>query len=453
MSLTGWITAWGLLLACAGLSAGWIRRLPMTSFLLFLGAGIAGGPWFMDLVRMDFLTHPHWLEMASELALVASLFISGLKLRLDFRHAAWRTALRLAFPGMLLCIAGVSCAMHWIFGTSWAIALLCAAMIAPTDPVLASIVAMDDAADRDAMRGALSAEAGLNDGAALPFLMLALLLMKQPDGLAPGATVHWFATSILWSLPVGLAIGAGVGLCLGLLGTRIRSLVNDRAPSDFLALGIVMLAYAGAQWLSGSVFLAAFAAGIGLRRAEMLIVSRHPHRRAQNLGQDHGRERRHPPAEFLVHPTAKTDDKVGLAESVGRVVIDALSFGSTLEHLLAATLVFATGAVWARHWSAEAVVVAIVLFGLIRPGSVCLATIGSGVPLRRRLLMGWLGVRGIGTINYLAYALTHGLEGDDATVVAAVAMTTVALSVIVHGMTAQPLRRWRQRNPGETSSP
>ncbi|MGA0587414.1 cation:proton antiporter [Dyella sp. KRB-257] len=443
--MTAWIAACGVLLLGAGLTSGWIKRLPITSFWLFLAAGIVAGPWFLDQVWLDFPQHPDWLAMASELALLVSLFIGGLNLRMGFRHIAWRTALRLAFPGMLLCIAGVCCAMHWVFGTSWALALLCAAMIAPTDPALASMVSVDDAADRDAMRGALSAEAGLNDGAALPFLVLAMLMLEQPEGVSLHALGRWFAANILWSLPAGLVIGGGIGLCLGLVGTWMKSITNDTAPSDFLALAIVMLSYAAAEWLSGSIFLAASAAGIGLRRAELMIVSRHPHLSANDGRQEAKDDGGHPPAEFLVDRSARPSDKLGPAESIGLVVSDALSFGDTLERILAATLVFATSAALARHWSLQAIAVSLLLFALIRPCSVYLATIGSGVPRPRRLLMGWLGVRGIGTVNYLAYALTHGLDGNDAAMATSLAVTTVVLSVILHGATAQPLMQWRRR--------
>lgn len=454
MGLTGWIAACGVLLMLAALASGWIRRLPITSFWLFLGAGIAGGPWFMNQAWLDVTLHPHWLALASELTLVVSLFIGGLKLRMGFRHVAWRTAWRLAFPAMLLCVAGVAGAMHWIFGTSWPLALLCAAMIAPTDPVLASMVSVGDATDRDAMRGGLSGEAGLNDGAALPFLILALLLMHDADASSAAALGHWFAANILWSLPAGLAIGGIMGWGLGLLGTRVKSITNDTAPSDFLAMAIVMLSYAAAEWLGASTFLAAFAAGVGLRRAEMMIVSAHqPKQRVPSPDTPDTDNGVYMPAEFQLDPAKKKTRKVGPAESIGLVVFDALSFGDTLERILAASLVFVTGAALARHWSLQAIAVALLLFCLIRPCSVYLALIGSGVPRPRRLLMGWLGVRGIGTINYLAYALTHGLEGDDAAMVTALAITTVVLSVVLHGATAQPLMAWRRRKLSERNAP
>jgi NhaP-type Na+/H+ or K+/H+ antiporter len=68
-----------------------------------------------------------------------------------------------------------------------------------------------------------------------------------------------------------------------------------------------------------------------------------------------------------------------------------------------------------------------------------------GLNWRRRLLLGWLGIRGIGGLNYLAYALMHGLDGAAARLVAGVVVTTITLSVVVHGFSAQPLLAWRRR--------
>lgn len=444
MSLDAWIAGFGVLLLLAALASGWIRRLPLTTFWLFLGAGVIGGPWGLDRIWLDFPGHPDWLAWATEVAMVISLFVAGLKLRMPADHPAWRTALRLALPGMLLCIAGVCLAAHIVLDMSWPLALACAAMLAPTDPVLASIVAVDSAADRDAMRGALSGEAGLNDGAAMPFLVLALSWMNDGATLSLSSLAPWFAHYVLWSLPAGLLIGGGTGWALGLLGTRTKSHTNDVAPSDFLALAIMMIAYAMAEWLSASAFLAAFAAGIGLRRAELSVVSRHPHDKARKdmEGDD---DAIHPPAELLVERHAEETDELAPAESVGMVVSDALSFGGTLERMLAAALLFATGAALADHWSFQGIALALLLFAVIRPLSVYIATTGSRLPRPRRVLMGWLGVRGIGTINYLSYALTHDADGADAQVLTALAITTVAMSVVMHGATAQPLMHWRER--------
>jgi NhaP-type Na+/H+ or K+/H+ antiporter len=444
MTVTAWIAAAGALLLASALTSGWIRRLPITSFWIFLAAGIALGPWGWDELRLDVPTHAPWLSLATELSLVVSLFVTGLKLRLPLRDPTWRVCVRLALPGMLLCIGGVMLAMHGLFALSWPLALVCGAMIAPTDPVLASIVSVDDAADHDGLRFALSGEAGLNDGAALPFLVLGLLWARFAGAPSSGELQRWLLHEVIWPLPAGLAIGGAIGWLSGLLGTRTRQITNETAPSDFLALAIILLVFAAAHWLSASVFLAAFAAGVGLRRAELQIVAKHPYSVAgEELRQDDRDV--HPPAELLIERNRLGGKEVGPAESIGLVVSDALSFGDTLERLLAVILVFVAGVALAGYWSVTAIAATMLLFLVVRPLSVYLATMGSHLPTPRRWLMGWLGVRGVGTINYLAYALNHGLRGRDATMLANLAITTVVLSVILHGVTAQPLMAWRMR--------
>ena len=186
-------------------------------------------------------------------------------------------------------------------------------------------------------------------------------------------------------------------------------------------------------------------AGIGLRRAELQIVAKHPYRSADDkLRRDEADV--HPPAELLVERNRLNgQDEVGPAESIGLVVSDALSFGDTLERLIAVALVFVAGVAFARYWSVPAAAFVLMLFVAIRPLSVYLATAWSGLPRPRRWLMGWLGVRGVGTLNYLIYALYHGAEGDEAQWLAQVAVTAVVFSVVLHGATAQPLMTWRRR--------
>jgi NhaP-type Na+/H+ or K+/H+ antiporter len=438
MDFDVWAAGIGALLLLMSLASGWIRRLPVTPFSLYLLAGIAAGPWLLGLVDVDVASHGAVVVRVTEMALVVSLFLAGLKLRVPFRRAVWRTALRLALPAMLLTVAGLCAVGHWVFALPWPLALLLGAIAAPTDPVLASMVAVDDARDQDALRLALSGEAGLNDGTALPFLMLALLMLHGPVSAADAG--RWALLDFGWSLLGGLGIGFALGWAVGLLGVRLKSTSRDMAPSDFLALALMALAYATAQACSASSFLAAFAAGLGLRHAEVQVVRRHPHPRLEE-----GRTR-HPPAEMLVNPNRIEPDEVGNpATSAGIVVSDALSFGATLERLMAAALVLLLGAAFARYWHPAGAGLAALLFVVVRPLSVYLATMGSGLPLSRRLLIGWLGVRGVGSLNYLAFAMTHGLKGDGAAFVAQLAVTTEVLSIIVHGISTPPLMAWRQR--------
>src|SRR5690242_19947729 len=164
MGFLGWMAAAGVLLLGMSLAAGWIRPLPLSQFALYLAVGVVIGPWGLHLLEIDFLADGRWLRRLTEVALVVSLFSGGLKLRMPWRARPWRVARRLAFSAMALSIGGAALAAHALLGLDWPLALLLAAMLAPTDPVLASTLAVDSAADHDGLRVALSGEAGMNDG-------------------------------------------------------------------------------------------------------------------------------------------------------------------------------------------------------------------------------------------------------------------------------------------------
>ncbi|WP_213947985.1 cation:proton antiporter [Luteibacter sp. dw_328] len=441
MSYFAWILFIGVLLVTTSMAAGVIRRGPITSFAVYLAAGIAAGPALLGVARLSFdHDNADWLRSVTETGLVVSLFITGLKLRVSFRHGAWVTAARLAVPAMLLTIGGLTVLAHLVLGWSWPLALALAAILSPTDPVLANLVSVDDARDDDALRVALSGEAGLNDGTALPFLLLALGLMTAHTG-DTDLWIRWIGIDVAWGWLAGAGLGFAVGWLVGYAGTHLRHVTKDVAPSDFLALGIMALAYAGAELLHASGFLAAFAAGVGLRRVEVHVAGKH-----SSQSEDAAADGTTNPAELLVRPnersTAGNDHPV---QTVGWVVSDALSFGDTIERLIGALLVFVVGVAVLPVFSGTGALVALVLFVGIRPASVWLSTVGNGLPWQRRLLLGWFGIRGLGSLNYLAYALTHGLvarNGDD---LATVVLTVVALSIFVHGVTTTPLMNWRAK--------
>lgn len=442
MSYSGWILFIGVMLVVTSMAAGVIRRGPITSFAVYLAAGVVVGPALLGLARVSF-DHDNagWLRAVTETGLVVSLFITGLKLRIPFSHGGWMTAVRLAVPAMLLTIGGITVLVHVVLGWSWPLALALAAILSPTDPVLANLVSVDDARDDDALRVALSGEAGLNDGTALPFLLLALALVATHDSGAD-LWMHWVAVDLAWGWLAGIGLGFAIGWLVGYAGTHLRHVTQDVAPSDFLALGIMALAYAGAEMLHASGFLAAFAAGVGLRRVELRVAIRH----SADSAEDTGLEGTTAPAELLVRPnersTAGNDHPV---QTVGWVVSDALSFGDTIERLIGATLVFVVGVAVLPAFSWAGALVALVLFLGIRPASVWVSTFGDRLPWQRRLLLGWFGIRGLGSLNYLAYALTHGLAGRDGDDLATVALTVVSLSIFIHGVTTTPLMNWRAR--------
>jgi NhaP-type Na+/H+ or K+/H+ antiporter len=440
MGFLGWMAASGVLLMGMSLAAGWIRPLPLSQFAIYLIVGVAVGPWGLHLLDVDFLVDGHWLLRLTEIALVISLFAGGLKLRVPWRARPWRVARRLAFVAMVLTIGGTALAAHALLELDWPLALLLAAMLAPTDPVLASTLAVDSAADHDGLRVALSGEAGMNDGSAMPFLLLGLIWLH--GALSWGALGRWAMVDLLWGVGAGIALGFALGWLVGKVGTHLVTMARDPGPGALLTAGLIAVTYAATEAIGALGFLAVFAAGVGMRKVEIGVMQEHPH---PSLPQAHDLTRT-PPSEFVVRPAlAGGPDRGQPVEAVGHVVAEALTFGSVMEHLLGPLLVLLLGIALARHWEPQAMLLAGVLFVVVRPLAIWLTTVGMQLNWRRRLLLGWLGIRGIGGLNYLAYALLHGLDGSAARQVAGVVVTTITLSVVVHGFSAQPLLAWRRR--------
>lgn len=436
MNFLAWTAAAGGLLLLMSLASGWIHRGPVTSFGLYLFAGILCGPWMFNLVQVDIIGHASLAAHITEITMAASLFITGLKLRLPLSAHAWRVGIRLAFPAMLLTVGGMTLLVHWVTGFDWALSLAFGAIVAPTDPVLASLISVNDARDDDALRVALSSEAGMNDGSALPLLMLALLLV-QPAGLNLGSLGEWALKEGVWAPGGGLFIGYLLGRAIGLLATHLRSAHEDVAPNDFLALALIALSYAAAQSVEASGFLATFAAGVGLRRAELRVTKRFP---LEELPE----EQRYLPAEVMVNPNQRLVQAGGsMVKSVGLVVGDALSFGDTIERLLAAAMMVVLGITLAHHWNLTGIGLALLLFVVVRPLAVWLTTWRCDMSVMHRLLIGWLGIRGIGSINYIAYAWVHGLRGPQAEQMVDMTLTLVVCSIVLHGITVTPLLKWR----------
>src|SRR5690348_3111742 len=171
-----WYLLVGGLLVLIVLLQSVIKRLPVSLALLYLLIGIALGPHGVGLLRIDPLEDARILEMVAEAAMLVSLFSVGLKMRLPLRHGDWAVALRLAIGALVLTILAMTGFAKLVLGLPLAAALLLAAIISPTDPVLASDVQLRDPGDRDRVRFGLTAEGGLNDGIAFPFVILALVL-------------------------------------------------------------------------------------------------------------------------------------------------------------------------------------------------------------------------------------------------------------------------------------
>ena len=436
VSYLSWVALGGALALTLALASTQLRRLPISSSILYFTLGILLGPAWLGWLHVEFGSESTWLEHVTEFAVVTSLFIGGLKLRLPYRSPAWRAVPRLAGPVMLVCIFGLALFAHLALRLNFAAALLLGAVLAPTDPVLASSCSVSAASDCDRMRYGLSGEAGLNDGMAFPFVVLALGWAERKG---PGMWMtSWFASRVLWAVPVALVLGYLLGKNVGRLAVWLRSRQRDLAsPSDLLALALIAVSYSLAEAVHAWGFLCVFAAGVGLRAAEMATISESPHPEVQRDSSTELHEA-HPPAEDLVSSQISEEALEQPAVAVGRMVGETLAFGDTAERLLELTLVILVGASIWDHWDYRAIPVALVLFGLLRPLATRALLGGTPTSSAQRWLMGWFGIRGIGSLYYLAYAINHDTT-QTAGAIENITISVVALSIVIHGVSAQPL--------------
>ncbi len=438
----------GALLLLMALSSAYLRSLPITTSAIYLALGLAISPLGLDLVAVNFVEWKVWFEHLTEIAVIVSLFVGGLKLRLPLRNQAWAAAFRLAAPVMLASIAGVAVFSHFVFGFDWAVSFLLGAVLAPTDPVLASTVSVNDAADHDRMRYGLSGEAGFNDGAAFPFVVFALMWLEY-DRLG-GWIGGWALHRLVWAIPAGLLLGYFLGKGIGYLAIWLRSRHQETdAPNDFLALALIALAYVGAETVGAWGFLAAFAAGIGFRRAEIKTVKDNPapeHDEQTEASEDanDSHSTAHPPAEEFVGKKVEEEELKQPSKAVGLVVSEIISFGDTAERLLEVMMVVLVGICLAIYWDWRAVPLALALFFVIRPLAALLFLIKTPTGKVQRLMMGWFGIRGIGSLYYLSYALNHGLN-DNISDMVGITLSVVALSILIHGISSQPILDYYER--------
>jgi sodium/hydrogen antiporter len=348
-----------------------------------------------------------------------------LDLRRPGTWRAWGATWRLLGIAMPLSIAGVALVGWWVMGLAPAAAVLLGAVLAPTDPVLASDVQVEgpttldqhdledemEIDERDEVRFALTSEAGLNDGLAFPFVYFAILMATT--GAFTEWGLHWLAWELVGKIVVGVAIGTAVGWGLAKVAFRSRrpSLRLAETGEPLLALAAILLSYGVAEVAGGYGFLSVFACGMTLRSAER--------------GHD-----------YHVHMHA---------------VIDRLERLLTLAVLLFLGVAMTNGLLSGLTWQGAAVGACLVF--VLRPlaGWLALAVgrprprVGSHALGRRECrAAAWLGVRGVGSLYYIAYALIEADFGDHPLLWSTVAFT-VALSVLVHGVAATPIMRGLDR--------
>ena len=394
------LLAVGILLLFVTSGSGWIKRLPFSFALIYLIFGVILGPYGLNLIQVR--PDTKFIERLSELVVLISLFSCGLKMNRPFKLKAWRSTLRLIGLLMPITIFTVAAVAHWGLKLDWGTGVLMGAILAPTDPVLASEVQLSNPEDFDELRFGLTSEGGLNDSLAFPFVYFGLHWLENKQWQSWIGS--WIAVDLLWAILSAIVMGILIPSAVVAIDKRIqKSRPSDELMQDFIALGVVLITYAATELVNGYGFLAVFVAGI--------VTQRKYHNPEKRLSQ----------IEFT-----ETIEK--LLEVATILILGSLLRAEPLQKYLLPGLVIAGSLIF-----------------IIRPIGVWISFQGQRQNKTQRWLLGWFGIRGVGSIYYLTYALSSSLKGPLGEQIAWITIITVISSIVIHGITSTPLMYWYEQ--------
>jgi NhaP-type Na+/H+ or K+/H+ antiporter len=353
------------------------------------------------------------VERITEIVVIIALMGAGLKLDRVIGWRSWRITWRLLGIAMPLTITALAVLAYWLLGLGAATALLLAGSLAPTDPVLASDVQVGppQSGEEDDTRFALTSEAGLNDGLAFPFVMCAIAIAAA-DRTGDPWLWGWFGSEVLWRLGAGIGIGIAVGYALGWLVFSVPNRAKlSRTGDGFVALGITCLTYGLTEMAHGYGFLAVFVAALALRAAE----------------------RNHEYHEKL-HDFAEQLERL-------LMMVLLILFGGAMT---------SGGLLRALSW--DAIAFSLLALFVVRPLSGWIGLTGASCPRTERAVISFFGIRGLGSVYYLAYAQQKA-EFDAPDLLWSTLGFIVLVSIILHGATVTPVMRLidRRRERGVTA--
>jgi NhaP-type Na+/H+ or K+/H+ antiporter len=391
------VLVFGIALLVAVLLSGVAARSVLSTSLLFLVAGAVVGDGVLGWIYIT--PDSPVVAGAADLALFAVLFTDGAKLRRLGGEGSWQGPLRALGVGMPLTFVFVALLAHYLAGLDWLPALLAGAVLAPTDPVFASaIVSRADVPGR--LRRLLSIESGLNDGLALPVV---LLLLASTGYVSPDEPT---------SVPaVLLELGGGVvlGIAAPLVAWALFRIPGLGVTPQLQPLGPAALAatiYGLADVLGTNAYLAAFLGG-----ALLGVLAPTAHEAFEPLG----------------------DQLSELAKFAALLV-----FGAVLTPMLFAS---ASAGVWA---------VAVLALVLARPAAVAVALLGRTIDRTELFTAAWFGPKGFASVVYGLLVLHSGTP--EAEQVYSLVAVTIALSIVVHSSTDIPVARlFRSRDDQGTT--
>ena len=389
------VLVFGVALLAAVLTSALASRSPLSTTTVFLGVGMVAGPLGLGLVEVDLES----VEGLAELALFAILFADG-------QHSPWSSLrsragspARALVIGMPLTAVLVTLGAHWITGLAWGPALVLGAVLAPTDPVFASaLVGREDVPDR--VRRTLNVESGLNDGLALP----AVLVLA---GMAGGDPLGWSTEP--WVLVGEALLGIAIGIVIPVLVAQLLRIPGVGSVPSLQPLGplaVALLVFGVSDLLAANQFLAAFVAG-----ATVATVRPAASESFRNTGE-------------LVSEMTKGAALLAFASLLDRqVFVEAGILGFVL---------------------------AVVVIAVCRPVPLLLALAGTSTPTKERWAVAWFGPKGFASLAYAVIVAGSGMPGASSVL----ALTTVAVlvSVVAHSST-DVLVAERLRSPERAPDP
>lgn len=360
---------------------------------LALGCSAAAVMHYTDVAWLDPLEHPDVVEHVTAAAIVIAIFTTGIKIDRELTWPAWSSVTRLLLLAMPLVIAGAAVLGSALLGLALGGAVMLAAALSPTDPVLAGEIGVGppgEGGEREE-RFAVTGEAGVNDALALVFVTLGVALLDP----GAGGLARWLALDVGYSLAAAVVVGAVIGRAMAhvAMRSRDRSLLPEHLD-PFIGIGAAFLLYGAAQSVAANGFLAVFVGALAFRRLE----------------------RRH---------------------QLNRGIFDGLEHTERLAELAVIVLLGTTislAGLGSIGWGGWLAVVLLVV--VLRPASVALSFAGSGRPTAERVFLGWFGVRGLASLYYSAAIISSGVLSDgDGALVWWVSVAAVMLSIVVHGVT------------------
>jgi len=371
------------------------RKLKITYTLPILVVGVLLYQLGVPLQWPEVVWDNKWVKVFTEIIVIISLMGAGLKIGFRYGRDHWKNPLRLIHTTMPLYMVGIFLLAHYLIGMDGPTSLLLAAVCAPTDPVMASELQLEkhgtDAKRNTGMRYVLTAEAGLNDGMAFPFVFMAVL-WNDGGGLD---LWEWTGYYLLFKILIGAAIGCIFGY---LYSWSIKLWGSDRTYSTisgFVAVALAVASFALAEAASGYGFLSAFFTG--------LFAQYHNHTKKD----DHSKKE----MVVFIEETEKF-----------LTIIFILLFGGLLANGLL------------DHSSGMGALVALLIVVVLRPLTGFLGMARSNYGSYEKWAIAFFGIKGIGSFFYLAYALTQS-EFRAANELYSITAWVVLVSVVVHGLT------------------